>query len=151
MFHNNGWKWMCQIVEELETGVVVMPEVETVFYEYIDRGIDVDVFARYLKVKYPKIRDLWINQNYMYPTNGDLRALYDMFNFRSFVIEANQCGLPLEDFSSLAAPKDGLIALWDSSRKKGILKLGDSLNIKDQWYKLCRACATEHCYMSKLP
>lgn len=64
MYHINGWTCMDTFEKELEAGVTVMPEVETVFYQYIDRGVDITEFSTYIERKYPNIKDLWLSQNF---------------------------------------------------------------------------------------
>lgn len=151
MYHINGWT-CCDFVEELDTGVTVMPEVETVFYQYIDRGIvDLDKFSTYIERKYPKIKDLWLSQNFfLEDTVEKLRAFYDKFLFRSLVIETEQSGMPLEDFTTVVPPPDGLIAFLDGDRCPydqlaghksdsfyGWLKKGRNFDPESAWYKLC--------------
>lgn len=158
MYHINGWL-CCNFVEkELEIGITVMPDVETVFYQYIDRGItDLDEFSTYIECKYPKIKDLWISQNFfLHNTKGKLRAFYDKFRFRSLVIETEQAGMPLEDFATVVPPPDGLIAFRDGDRCPfnqlpghnsdtfyGWLKKGCNFNPQSPWYKLCYMYALE--------
>lgn len=139
-----GWVWWCNIQKEMEEGIVPEPEIETVIFEYIDRGIrDFQVFAEYIREKYPNIRDLWVDQNYI--GNGSLVDFYKSFGFRSMVIEVNQGGLPYKDMKEIDPPRDGLISLCEDhsdfysnySEKQHALKLGVDLDVDAHWYKFC--------------
>lgn len=159
MYHINGWTCMDTFEKELEAGVTVMPEVETVFYQYIDRGVDITEFSTYIERKYPNIKDLWLSQNFFSHYDSKSKLLLDFYNkfkFRSLVIESEQGGMPLEDFVDVVPPPKGLIAFRDGDRCPydqlpgynsdcfyGWLKKGSNFNPESPWYKLCYMYALE--------
>ena len=158
MYHINGWTtgWFKDELEQLKEGIGIMPEVETVFYQQIDRGVDLEEFQDYIALKYPKIKDLWISQNFFLGEYTKLRAFYDQFKFRSLVIETDQSGMPLEDFATVVPHPDGLVAFMDGDRcpfnqlpgyesdiSYGWAKLGRNFNRDAPWYRLCYLYALE--------
>lgn len=129
-----------EIQDELNSGVVPEPNIETVIYD-IDRGIETTEFTQYLSLKYPNIKDLWITQNWITETepNG-LLTLYQTFNLRSLVIEVSQGYLPLDDFKQVNVAPDGLIILCKAYEYDPLIRAGEHFSVNAAWYKFCCDC-----------
>jgi hypothetical protein len=115
------------------------PNVTTVIFQYIDRGIDnFEIFGDFIQKKYPNLLNLWVDQNYTgIDSNGEMRQMYERLKLNSLVLGVSQNGIDYSQWQDVVPSETGLIYLFSRDDETDFTTIGKQLQTDAEWYVFC--------------